>query len=279
MANEKRPAHPVHLMGLWPPRGWAYEYTVKNDDNWWSLARKFRMDDEWQLIEYNFRTRVPEEVNWYLRELVGCWVGTPDGNNYRFLFALPTKRKIYIPPGDARRDHTIYEEVIKDLRREIESSNDPHKKTYLCFLTKLENNGDDRVILWEDIAPGPHALAPPFVRRRLTEYTPGVTEDWLFKNIKSQADVESQPVRQGLVGHGKFVTSMRKALFDPVETKLVGLRGMRAQIIEAHNTLDNWANVGIGGQSGMPRYYRAIKEWMRGKESNVDSVLSCVRPP
>ena len=43
---------------------------VQDRDNWWSLGRMFGID-VWKLIGYNFNTRNPDEVNWYLRTLVG----------------------------------------------------------------------------------------------------------------------------------------------------------------------------------------------------------------
>jgi hypothetical protein len=48
------------------------------------------------LIEFNFKTRQPEEVNWYLRRNVGCTRSTRDGLNW--LFAGAKRGVIYIPP-------------------------------------------------------------------------------------------------------------------------------------------------------------------------------------
>jgi hypothetical protein len=283
MANEKQPARPAHLLGLWPPRGWAYDYTVKDSDNWWTLAAKFSMNDEWELIEYNFRTRVPEEVNWYLREYLGCRTETPDKNNYRFFGADPTKRKIYIPPGPGpRRDRAIFTEVIENLKKEI-PINDPRRSTYMCILSKLVGDGmsnvDDRVIFWNDILPEPFASTPPGVRRRgHKQLSRGVTQDWLHTNIRNWQMVDAQPAREGLVGFGMFVTSLRKALYVPVETKLVGLRGMVNEILETHEFLDQWANMPLGGSSAMPTEYRAIKDWVWRQENQSHAVLSCVKP-
>ena len=49
------------------------------------------------MIEFNFKTRNPREVNWYLREYVGCVKTTQDGKNYTFEGADPEKAAIYIP--------------------------------------------------------------------------------------------------------------------------------------------------------------------------------------
>jgi hypothetical protein len=58
------------------------------------------MDD---IIYFNFKTNVPEEVNWYLHHYVGCERTTADGKNYVFGFsgaakAGKRKARIYIPP-------------------------------------------------------------------------------------------------------------------------------------------------------------------------------------
>jgi hypothetical protein len=102
MPMEKRPAQPVHMIGRWPPPDHlsGYGYTVQDSDNWWSVGRKFGID-VWKLIEYNFNTRNPDEVNWYLRTLIGCKHSTPDGKNYTFRGASPGV--IFIPPGHVQR--------------------------------------------------------------------------------------------------------------------------------------------------------------------------------
>jgi hypothetical protein len=72
MVNIRTPrlSEQVHKNGLWPPKG-AREYTVKDADDWWIIAAREKMD-AWEIIKFNFHTHVPEYVNWYLRELVGC---------------------------------------------------------------------------------------------------------------------------------------------------------------------------------------------------------------
>lgn len=275
MANEKRPLHPVQARGLWPPPDRGYEYSVLDTDDWWSVARMFGID-VWKLIWYNFQTNVPEEVNWYLRELVGCKQETPNGRNYVFRGADPRKRKIYIPPGYVTRvDATTEEQVVEHLKREAESSNDPRRPRFLCFLSKLQNGADDRVIFWDDVAPDPKIPAPAGVKRRSIG-APTVTTEWLFENIKSWEDVDRQPVRSMRVGFGKFVTSLRKALIDPDVATLIVFQSMHDAIIATHDNLEKWANWPGGGSSGMPRDYRAIKDWVRRQESDPKSVLNCV---
>ncbi len=58
-------------------------YRVKNGDTFESIARKYKMET-WELIYENYKTRDPEEVNWYVRNYVGSTKTTSDGNNYVF---------------------------------------------------------------------------------------------------------------------------------------------------------------------------------------------------
>ena len=95
MVNIKVPLNPVQKRGLWPPKG-GREYPVLDTDDWWKIAAREHID-AWALIEFNFQTHVPEEVNWYLRELVGCRHSRDGGRNYAFIGADPKLRKIYLP--------------------------------------------------------------------------------------------------------------------------------------------------------------------------------------
>lgn len=58
-------------------------YRVKDGDSWVTIAAAHGIEP-WDLIEANFRTRLAPEVNWYLRNYVGCKVPTPDGKNWKF---------------------------------------------------------------------------------------------------------------------------------------------------------------------------------------------------
>lgn len=68
-----------------PPGG--YPVTVKAGMDFWKLADRPEVKDKgWtamDLIEYNFRTRDPKEVNWYLYNKVGCRESY-DRKNYAF---------------------------------------------------------------------------------------------------------------------------------------------------------------------------------------------------
>ncbi len=95
MVNEMTPPNPVQKRGMWPPKN-GREYKVLDTDDWRNIAVREKID-ALDLIRFNFDTNVPAQVNWYLRELVGCRQ-TRDGHNYVFAGADPSKRKIYLPP-------------------------------------------------------------------------------------------------------------------------------------------------------------------------------------
>jgi hypothetical protein len=89
----KSPARPVYAF---PPEGTVASHRVKTGDNWWNLASRYGFADPWTIIEFNYRTRVPEEVNWYLKHFVGC-TKSNDGKNYSF-DSSDAFGVVYIPP-------------------------------------------------------------------------------------------------------------------------------------------------------------------------------------
>ncbi|MBL8178273.1 MAG: hypothetical protein JNK48_26595 [Bryobacterales bacterium] len=94
-------------MGHWkgPAGGHRYRIGTKSEkDNWWSVASKDGWGDPWDLIDFNFKTRNPEEVNWYLYHFLGCRVSL-DRKNFSFDKASPgilyTKKNHYAIPMPA----------------------------------------------------------------------------------------------------------------------------------------------------------------------------------
>jgi hypothetical protein len=110
MAIEKAPALPVPQD--YHPEG-GIPHKVQNSDDWWSLAREAKVD-VWDLIEFNFKTRNPAEVNWYLRRNVGCRKTTRDGKNYMFSSdAVPGV--VYLPsdPSNAKLTNVWFGVAVK----------------------------------------------------------------------------------------------------------------------------------------------------------------------
>jgi len=100
MPYEKKPENLIPR-GFVPPS--SRPYKVQTGDSLVKLARLHRME-VWELIYENFRTRKPVEVNWYLKNYVGCTRTTLDKKNYMFssdaspgIIYLP-KRVIELPP-------------------------------------------------------------------------------------------------------------------------------------------------------------------------------------
>lgn len=63
-------------------------YRVKSGDSWWTLAEQPQVRaaglSALDLCYFNFKTRKPSEINWYLRNKIGCRTATRDGKNYTF---------------------------------------------------------------------------------------------------------------------------------------------------------------------------------------------------
>jgi hypothetical protein len=275
MVNIKVPLNPVQKRGLWPPKA-AREYTVLDTDDWWKIAAREHMD-VWALIQFNFQTHVPEEVNWYLKELVGCR-HSKDGRNYAFLGADPKRRKIYLPvaPPPPPPVPIPWPEKLKKLKYEVEMSNDPQKERFLCMLKAMENRKDDRVIFWSDIAPEDVWVAPLGVERRFGKAL--IDSQWLFEHIKTVKDVDTLPYGNGMPRSDTFVVSFHKFLFESglASPSLDVLCHANADIVKTHVMLDRWANASMGGSSSMPVAYRAIKHFVRLEEETQGSVFNCV---
>ncbi len=100
MPIEQRPGNPLPKEFV-PPD--STPYRVQDGDSWITVARTNGMDP-WDLIFANFRTRNPAEVNWYLRNHVGCKLPTNDLRNWKFsasaqpgIIHVP-RRVIRLPP-------------------------------------------------------------------------------------------------------------------------------------------------------------------------------------
>jgi hypothetical protein len=95
----KRPEPLPSTLDYVPPEGMPYK--VANQDSWVTLADRQVVRDAGMsardLCFFNFRTRHPSEINWYLYNKVGCRITTHDGNNYCFSGA-DKPGIVYLPP-------------------------------------------------------------------------------------------------------------------------------------------------------------------------------------
>jgi len=93
LSTEKMPANPVprgtRPGSRYPP------YQVKDGDTWDTVARKYSVAVS-TLLTHNFATTDPREINWYLREYVGCNVATTDRLNWCFSSSA-RPGQIYVP--------------------------------------------------------------------------------------------------------------------------------------------------------------------------------------
>ena len=94
------PARPVGKSFV--PAG-GVQYHVITGDSWVTLAQRVKLSP-WDLIRYNYPglptdiQSAAKEVNWYLREYVGCTQVTSNGRNYEFSTG-DTPGKIWLPSG------------------------------------------------------------------------------------------------------------------------------------------------------------------------------------
>lgn len=89
---------PPFRMVKFPPVGARATHRVRTHDSFVSIARDYGIADPWHLIEYNFNTRNPREVNYYLKFYVGC-TESNDGKNYSFR-DWDSPGEIHIPPSN-----------------------------------------------------------------------------------------------------------------------------------------------------------------------------------
>lgn len=84
MALSKKPL-PLkpYAGGSWGPKG-AFRHRVRTGENWVSLAKRDGWARAQDLVAFNFGTTDAREVNWYLKNFVGCVLETDDRKNYRF---------------------------------------------------------------------------------------------------------------------------------------------------------------------------------------------------
>ena len=77
---EIQPKNPVPPL-FRPPD--SVEHRVSDGEDWHSVAKRYNLPVEY-LIFSNFKTNVPREINWYLREYIGCDLPTGDRKNWKF---------------------------------------------------------------------------------------------------------------------------------------------------------------------------------------------------
>ena len=126
MPNERKPLYEISKVNWDPPMSSTYK--VKDGDTWESVARAFTMDVGY-LIRHNFMTESPEEVNWYLKRLVGCKKVSPTGFNWAFSSdADPGRIFIPIQRIDGDPEKIVARKTISPIALEFEGPSSPLDK-------------------------------------------------------------------------------------------------------------------------------------------------------
>lgn len=98
MALIKTPSPQPTALDYVPPN--SEPANVGPKDSWWTLAERQGSRaaglSALDLCYFNFGTRKPTEINWYLKNKVGCTTQTRDGDNYTFA-SCKYPNKVYIP--------------------------------------------------------------------------------------------------------------------------------------------------------------------------------------
>ena len=98
--NEVAPAAPVGLYYR-PPHSLIHR--LSDGEHWGSLAARYKVDAR-TLMQQNFKTTDPYQINWYLHHYVKCDLPTPDRYNWRFSTSSrhgggPRAGVLYITPN------------------------------------------------------------------------------------------------------------------------------------------------------------------------------------
>ncbi|MDX2270100.1 MAG: hypothetical protein NW208_18505 [Bryobacter sp.] len=114
--NEVKPKADRLVPPTYRPQG-SFAHLVSDGESWQSVADRYQVNAK-ALIEANFKTTNPYEVNWYLREYVNCKETTADRYNWRFSTAARQggiagrAGRVFVVPN-----WTNLEKVLKDLTK------------------------------------------------------------------------------------------------------------------------------------------------------------------
>ena len=175
-----------------------------------------------------------------------------------------------LPSSEGHR----FDAALGTLEDLVNKSNDPRKWRYQCWFNKLKAGADDRVIEWGRICPAKYgATGAAYIVGPcdLTWGTP-VSQDVIYKNIRSIADVEANGADIGIITH------LRSDLVVAVEMTALPFENLQTthdMVVMAIDKLDKWANNPMGGSSAMAKEYVSIKDWIGQRQRDPNSVYSC----
>jgi len=191
--NEAKPPQHRLVPPDYRPEG-SFEHNVSDGESWYKLQDRYRIPAK-TIIESNFKTTIPKEVNWYLREYVNCKVATPDRYNWCFSTSareggIPGRAgKVYIVPNWAEIEKAAKQLTKRYVKQWFE----------LC---KVEFG----------IVDGPSLTINPGMVRSTFSIDPGFTTEFEYAGAPTE-------VAQGWAAHlqhGLQTFTMGLKAFQPV---------------------------------------------------------------
>jgi hypothetical protein len=145
MPIERAPKSPLPQNYV-PPESMSYK--VKDGDNWQTVAAKFKLDAG-KLIDFNFKTNDPAEVNWYLRRNIGCNKPSADGRNWAFS-ASAKPGFVYIPTSPAKKvtPTVVSKAPTKDCKAELDAANETLRKSQEIAATIVRPRATSDLPYW-----------------------------------------------------------------------------------------------------------------------------------
>jgi hypothetical protein len=168
-----------------------------------------------------------------------------------------------------------FDKALAHLEDLVNKSTDDRKWRYQCWFNKLKTaDVDDRVIEWSKVCPAKTgAIGAAYIVGPcdITQGTP-VSQDEIYKNIRSVSDVDTKGADIGIV---TFLKSDFVVSEEMTSLPLENLRATHDRVVMAIDKLGKWADNPMGGSSAMPKEYVSIKDWIGRQQRNPKSVYSC----
>ena len=174
-----------------------------------------------------------------------------------------------LPPSMISR----FNAALDALEAEVDTSGDPRTPRYRCWIDKLRDPSvEDRVIEWEIICSRETNAAAPFVTACEVR---GIftSETELFNHIEGKQDVvPANDVLHFMTHMKSFVLFTNEMTSRPLEN----FRRVHDDVQRTLEVLEEMTTNPSGGGSRTPRYYVAIKNWLRDQQSNPRSLYNCL---
>jgi hypothetical protein len=177
-------------------------------------------------------------------------------------------------PADAEQR---FRAALRALELKAQASTDARAWRYRCWLSKLKDGADDRVIKWHRICPRTSGAIGAALIVGPCDITAGSAVDQaeLQAAISSVQDVEAANRRLRLITHLRSDILFTHEMIGE-SLHLESLRMLHDEVGLTVDKLGLWANNPMGGSSAMPRAYIAIKDWIARRQRDPSSVYSCM---